>query len=364
MAARPDIALRPRIARGRSPHIAYVIDPRFPGGTSSAVAQELAAVARDARLSVHAISSRMFDGREVAPQLARALDGMGQELIWDAPRIEADTVILHNPSFLKFQAELPVRIVTRHLIVVTHENFERPGGAEAFDVARCLDQIDRATLALRKSIAPISPHNRATVAAWQARTPLAAVWDVLPEDWFNICEFALAPPTDRPRDRRGRHSRPGFEKFPSLAAMDLCFPPRAANVILGGDSFADAARQRPHWTIYPFQTLEVADYFEMMDVMVYFTAATFRESFGRVLAEAIAAGKLVISDADTASAFGGAVVAGMPGEVDAIIARFTGDPALYRQQVLRAQQRMRDYSAEAFRARFGGILGRGPVAAV
>jgi hypothetical protein len=34
------------------------------------------------------------------------------------------------------------------------------------------------------------------------------------EDWINICDFPFAPPTPAPRDRRGRHSRPGFEKFP------------------------------------------------------------------------------------------------------------------------------------------------------
>ncbi|MEM6761186.1 MAG: hypothetical protein AAF601_17075, partial [Pseudomonadota bacterium] len=55
------------------PRIAYVIEPRFPGGTSSAVAQELAVAVTLGDVQVHAISSAMFPGREVAPVLEKAI---------------------------------------------------------------------------------------------------------------------------------------------------------------------------------------------------------------------------------------------------------------------------------------------------
>jgi hypothetical protein len=346
------------------PRIAYVIDPRFPGGTSAAVARELRAVAPHARLEVHGITSAMFPGRAPAGVLVAALDDLGLRLRADAPCIAADRVILHNPSFLKFDTRLASRIVAEGLVVVTHENFLRPGGHETHDVARCLDLIDGASLCLRKTIAPISPHNRATVMDWLASHPSHAHWDVMAEDWINICDFPLAPPTPAPRDRRGRHSRPGFEKFPPPADMDLCFPRHAeANVILGADLIDGLARERPHWEAIPFQGLDLAAYFARIDFMVYFTARTFRESFGRVLAEGIAAGKVVISDAETASVFGDAVVAARPAEVDGIVAAFVADPARYAAQVRRAQARLSAFSAESFLRTQAGVFETGAEAA-
>jgi hypothetical protein len=331
------------------PRIAYVIDPRFPGGTSAAVARELRAVVPHARVEVHAVASAMFPGRPVAPVLATAFEDLGLTLREGAPCIAAEHVILHNPSFLRFDTRFPARIVAGELTVVTHENFLRPGGHETHDVGRCLDLIDRASLALRKVLAPVSSHNRDTVLRWLAARPRHDRWEVRDADWFNICDVPLQSPAGAPRDRRGRHSRPGFEKFPSLADLDLCFPRHAeANVILGADLMTDAARARPHWQTHPFDGIELADYFARIDFMVYFTAPTFRESFGRVLAEGIAAGKVVISDPDTARIFGDAVVAATPAEVDGIVAAFLAEPARYAAQVRLARRRLADFSAARF----------------
>ncbi|KAB2882805.1 MAG: glycosyltransferase family 4 protein [Albidovulum sp.] len=340
------------------PRIAYVLDPRFPGGTSAAVAEEVAAVRPLVRPEVHAVTSRMFSGQSLSPALAGALDAAGIEAVWDAPVIAADTVILHNPAFLKFDKTLGRRIVARELIVVTHENFQRPGGAEGFDVAGCLDRIDRGTVALRKTLAPVSAHNRVTVSDWVARNGVRPGWSLAADDWFNICDFPLTPPTDAPRDRRGRHSRPGFEKFPPRAVLDLCFPRHAeANVILGAEVLMAEEAPVPHWQLHPFRGLDLERYFGMIDFMVYFTAPTWQESFGRVLAEAIAAGKVVISDAATAAGFAGAVVPTRPEEVDALIRGFIADPGRYASQVRRAQATLSRFSAEAFQARFAAATG-------
>lgn len=342
------------------PRVALVLDPRFPGGTSSAVAEEIAAIRPMVRPAIHAVSSRMFAGRSLSPALAAACDTAGLEPVWDAPVIAADTAILHNPAFLKLDASLGRRIIARELIVVTHENFLRPGGAEGFDVAGCLDRIDRGTLALRKTLAPVSAQNRATVTGWIARNGLRPGWSVAAEDWFNICAFPLAPPTETPRDRRGRHSRPGFEKFPPRQVLDLCFPAHAeANVILGAEVLMAGDAAPPHWQLHPFRGLDLARYFEMIDFMVYFTAPTWQESFGRVLAEGIAAGKAVISDPATAAGFGGGVIAARPEEVDGIIAALVAAPERYGAHVRAAQATLSRFSAEAFRTRFAAATGPG-----
>jgi hypothetical protein len=232
--------------------IALVIDPRFPGGTSSAVAQEIRTLAPLLPLQVHAISSAMFPGREVAPVLAQAMDAMHLTLTWDSPRISAGLVVVHNPSFLKFDTAFVPRIVARDLVVVTHENISRPAGVDAFDMERCLGFIDRSSLALRKQLAPVSNINRDIARDWLAKSRFTG-WGLTADDWHNICSFVLSSPTGSPTDRRGRHSRPGFEKFPSLAAMDMCFPRHAvSNVILGGDTLIADGVSRPHWQLVPF----------------------------------------------------------------------------------------------------------------
>lgn len=340
------------------PSLAYVLEPRFPGGTSAAVAAELRQAVRAARVSVHGIASRMFGAdQRVAPRLAEALADLSLGLGWDGPAVSADVVVLHNPSFLRFQDNLATRFLCRDLVVVAHENFLRPGGQEAFDVRRCLDLIGRSTLALRKWIAPVSAASRASVTGWLATDGRPDGWRLIGFDWFNICDMELREPTRHPRDRRGRLSRPGVEKFPGLADMDMCFPAHAqANVILGADHWQAAGIDRPHWCMYPFQGLAVTRFFEMIDFMVYFTAPTWRESFGRVLAEAIAAGKVVLSDPDTASIFGGGVVACAPASVDGHIAQFIADPPRYRDRALMAQDVLRGFSGDAFRARLEGFL--------
>ncbi|MFD0981442.1 hypothetical protein [Tropicimonas aquimaris] len=308
---------------------------------------------------VHARSSAMFgQERRIAPVLREAIDELHLPLVWDAPQISADVVVFHNPSFLKFQRSFEGRIIARQLVVVTHENFTRPGGAEAFDVAGCLDQIDHATLALRKCLAPISVHNRSTVTEWLAAHPDCAGWEVLDANWFNICDLRIDDRGVQPRDRRGRHSRPTREKFPPLAALDLCFSPRAeANVILGSDFLLNAEVARPHWTMLPFGAIDVGAFLEMIDFHVYFTSPAWRESFGRVIAEALAAGKVVLTDAETGATFGDAVVACQPAEVDAVIAEFLARPELYAEQVRRAGPVLEAMSESAFRARMVSLLG-------
>lgn len=340
------------------PTLAYVIDPRFPGGTSAAVAAELPVATDLTRISIHAVSGRMFSGGVPAPVLADRIDQLGLPLRWDSPVIGAETILLHNPSFLRFQNRLECQLICRDLVVITHENFYRPGEEPAFDVAKCLGQISRASLSTCRWLAPVSPHNRATVERWLARNGNPDGWRLLPWDWFNICEFtAPETATGIPRDRRGRLSRPGPEKFPALDDLERCFPPHAAaNVILGADLLIDGGHGRPHWQLHRFGALPVAEFFEKIDFMVYFTAPALRESFGRVLAEAMGAGKVVLTDAATAQPFGAGVIACTPAEVDEIIARHVARPEIFAAQVRRGQERLKSFSGAGFACRLADFI--------
>jgi len=327
-----------------------------------AAAAEIRALADVVDLEVVALETAMFSGRRVHPALAAALEERGLELAWEPPVVRADTVVVHNPSCLRFDTALSVRISCAQAVVVTHENFLRPNGSEAFDVAGCLRLLERAMVCGRRYLAPVSPYNRRTVADWLARAGRA--WTLLATDWFNIVDAALLPPTSAPRDRRGRHSRPGFEKFPPPHVMRAHFPPHAeACIILGGDGLRLEPEAIPaHWDLRPFGATAVDAFLREIDVFVYFTNPLWRESFGRAVAEAIAAGKVVITDPATATSFPEMVIASDGSDVDRIVAELVRAPERYVEVVRRAQSGLARFAPEAFLARVLPELVRGGAA--
>ncbi|WP_424930486.1 hypothetical protein [Amaricoccus tamworthensis] len=341
-----------RISRSNAPRprrrVTLVVDPRFSGGTSAAVAAEIGTLAPHVDLSVVAVETAMFSGRTVHAGLQRAMEENGIDLVWNPKVVRGDVVVIHNPSCLKFNSDLALRISCRVAVVVTHENFVRPNGSEGFDVGLCLDLIDRALVCGVRVLAPVSDYNRLGVAEWLDRE--GAAWDLAEFNWFNICDFEMKAPNPAPADRRGRHSRAGLEKFPPLGVMKAHFPKTAEScTILGGDYFLEDPDSVPaHWTVRKFGAMDVGEFLRELDFFVYFTHSSWRESFGRVIAEAIAAGKLVITDAGTARVFGDAVVSSDGSDVDEIVAAYVADPEGYVRFVEEAQRALERFRPERF----------------
>ena len=167
-AARPLVDAVPTTARARR-RVALLVDPRFPGGTGSAVAAEIRALAPRVNLAVFHLATAMFPGREVNPAIRRALDELSLPLLPQPPVVHADTIVLHNPTCLRFDTALGPRLSAARVIVVTHENFLRPGGCEGFDVGHCLGLVAGRVAGGERLLAPISATNRASVAAWLGR---------------------------------------------------------------------------------------------------------------------------------------------------------------------------------------------------
>ena len=277
-------------------------------------------------------------------------------MAWNPPVVHADTIVFHNPSCLRFDTAPAVRISCARLSLVTDENFLLPNGSEGFDVAGCLDRLEAALVCGTRRLAPVSPYNRRTVEAWIGRE--RRDWRLTAADWLTVLEPDLVPPTRTPRDRRGRHSRPGLEKFPPLETMLAHFPPHAERcAILGGDGFLLDPKAVPsHWELLRFGAADVADFLAGIDFFVYFTNPNWRESFGRAIAEAIAAGKLVITDPGTAAIFGDAVVASDGTDVDGIVQDFVADPRRYVAFVEAAQETLSAFRPAAFIERVTSLI--------
>lgn len=338
-------------------------DPRFPGGTGGAVAAEMRALAPVCDLSLVALATAMFKGRRLNPAIEAALEDLGLAPCWNPAVVHADTLVFHNPSCLRFDRTLDVRLSCAEAFVVTHENFLRPGGAEGFDVGKCLGLIEEALVSGRRWLAPISSHNRETVSDWIRQA--GSDWVCTAQDWFNVIDAPLVAPVAAPRDRRGRHSRPGPEKYPPREALLRQFPPHAERcILLGADSLMKDGEEIPrHWDLRAFGTSDVGRFLGEIDFFVYFTHPLWRESFGRVIAEAIAAGKLVVTDPDTARTFGSAVIASDGSDIDRIVAEYVSQPARYGAFVRRAQETLARFGAEAFRERFSTLVHKGQGAA-
>lgn len=333
------------------PRVSLIVDPRFSGGTSSAVAQEIRSMADIVELKLYAIETEMFKGRYVNPTIQSALDDTCTPIIWGESVIRGQIIIFHNNVSLKRNVSLDIRINCDALLVVTHENFLNPYGEQAFDVGGSLRLLSKSSICATKWLAPISDYNRTTVLAWLNDASQVDGWQLAPFNWMNICTYDFVEPNRNPSDRRGRHSRPGYEKFPPLSAMMKHFPQIAAsNIILGADNWIERPYECPkHWELHRFGSMSVEKFLASIDFFVYFTHPGWQESFGRVIAEAIAAGKLVITDNRTAQAFGSAVVTSGGDDVDEIIANFISKPDEYVQFVINAQRKLSEFSSAKFR---------------
>lgn len=310
-------------------------------------------------MRVAALRTRMFADRPLHIELARTCADLGIEIELDLKTIADDVIVFHNPSFLKFETgDLP-RLMCDFALIVNHENLLTPQGLEGFDVGHCLGLLDEALLCRQAQMAAVSPYNRSTIENWQATQDNP--WQIAPALWPNIIDLPRANPNARPQDRRGRHSRVGAEKFPSRAAMEALFPPHAFNAILGGDLFID---QDPpaYWHIHKFRSLSVDRFLSMIDFFVYFTHPALQESFGRVLAEAIAAGKMVITDPATAQTFGPGVMGCSIEQVDGIIQSHIADPKAYVECVRQAQAGLDAFAPAQFLANVRKIFDEGQAA--
>jgi len=134
------------------------------------------------------------------------------------------------------------------------------------------------------------------------------------------------------------------------------FPPTCARVrMLGADGLLKSETP-PHWELLNFGSEKVDDFLQSIDFFVYFTHSCWQESFGRVIAEAIAAGKLVITSRAIASTFSDSIVAAEPDQIDEIVQGFVANPENYGAQVRRSQRALAEFGAPAFIRRFEELV--------
>ena len=358
--ARPLVDAVPATARARR-RVALLVDPRFPGGTGSAVAAEIRALAPRVNLAVFDLATAMFRGRAGRTRRSPALwRSWACRSCREPPVVHADTIVLHNPTCLRFDSALGPRLSAARVIVVTHENFLRPGGCEGFDVGHCLGLVAGRVAGGERLLAPDfghQPRERRRLAGAASGFGLAPRPGRLAEHLRPAVPRADAHAARPPRpplacrssrsSRRSRRCAPSSRHRPSAArssAPTPCFSTARACRRTG----SCCASGRCRFPISsPASTSSSTS-----------PIRCWRESFGRAIAEAIAAGKLVITDPETAEPFGPGVVAdtGTGDGIDRIIASHVADPSRYAAAVRRAQADLAAYRPDPVAARLAALL--------
>jgi UDP:flavonoid glycosyltransferase YjiC (YdhE family) len=323
--------------------IIFIADPRFPGGTSTALAAEVKAAAL-AGLSVAlkpVLSPLLRQARSFHPKLLADVAQSGAVVLGPEARADCRFAVLHHPMVFDRLPAQPLGIVADHAVVVLHHPPLDGLGVVAYDVAHIL-AVAELCMGCKVWLAPVGPLVRAQLQGWEAST--------LAVDWSNLIDLSewpdqsarLAAPLGKVM-RIGRHSRPHPPKWPATLAL--------ANQVYGNQSWlcvsmlgADAAGLKrrygqipAHWQLLPFGAIEVQDYLATLDAWVYFHDPQWVEAFGRAILEAAGSGLPVIVPKHFQQLFGPACIYCDPGEVADVLHDLQTDDTARGFQAQRAR---------------------------
>ncbi len=278
--------------------VVVVGDLRFPGGTSSCIAQEIRA------LAAHGYQVALVHVPAAIIRQKRAPHGDIQACIEERLAVLEDTdqplnarlLVLHNPYVFTETPNPRPQIHATAKVLVAHQPVLDSNGIPYYDAHRvnsvCEDLFGGGIV-----WAPISPTSRTNLE--QAQLP----FPILDEDWTNLIDFSRWQ-ADRSKPVGsnpviGRHSRPDWQKWPADRETILQIHPDQPTVdvrLLGvADNLRKIVGEFPqNWQTFAFNEVNPADFVRTIDFFVYYHHPDWVEGFGRCIAEALAAGAVVI----------------------------------------------------------------------
>lgn len=339
----------------------FVADPRFPGGTSTALAAEMQAATK-ARMS-HALvpikSSVLRRCWPFHPEIAEQLQEGTTVLVEPDQEVVARFAVIHHPMIFQEPPASYLGIQAKHVVLVLHHPPMDGLGKVEYGLEQIVEHV-RAAFGQVPLLAPVGPKVRAQLPkAGVAGAPL------LDRDWHNIIDVrrwpARQPDLLHSPIHVGRTSRPHPPKWPDSREEAMkAWPKRPdlhVSMLGGGDFLTRVYDPVPgHWDLRPFQSQDVKAYLSELDFFVYFHSAKWVEAFGRSILEALASGLVCILPASFEPLFGPAAVYAEPGDVSQIIDEFTADPRRYQMQSRRARSYVeKTFGLDTFPERLAAI---------
>lgn len=302
----------------------FVADVRFEGGSSTALALELAGAAQMGLVC----GLLMVRGPIIRhplpthPELRAALEAGLVQRLDPEEEARARAVLIHHPGILTHAFRPCPRIAAEKTVVVLHHPVRDAAGRPQYDLARVVEHA-RMAFGTEVLLAPVSPVvRRGLPPALPAGARLMAA------GWDNLLDLSLWPPRG-PRSPDapvvlGRHARPDPKKWPDSAEeafATLPVPGDWSARILGGGAFL-TEKYGPlpaKWHLEPYRADGVAGWLAGLDFWVYFHSSAWSEAFGRTVIEAMAVGVPVILPGFMRPLFGDAATYCEPHEVEATI---------------------------------------------
>lgn len=311
--------------------IVVIGDFRFPGGTSTAVAAELRALASTE------YSVALY--HQPVPQLTRPDSTWNAQVRAEIERhrfpiispgeaVDATLVVAHSPWLFTRRPEIVPAIRSRLRLLVVHALPTDARGRLLYDPWT----IDaRAQEALGGTIvwAPNSPTCRKSLDRTGMPFPRLA------EDWTNVI---FVDDWGHARDRLlgtkpiiGRHSLARVEKWPeSLETIRQAYRP-GGDITVRMMGVHDSVIKRvggvpPNWKVMTINEIPVREFLAGIDFFVYYHHPDWIETFGRAPAEAISAGCVAILPPYFEATFGPAAVYCEPSEALPTVERIAASP--------------------------------------
>lgn len=342
--------------------IVMVADPRFTGGTTSAIVADVEALATaGARIGLLAVRSEFpyLDQFETNPKWWALFDLEGVVAVNYQSDVSANCVFFHNPLVFDFKLTPNVQLKSEVAVLVTHHAPFNGLGELEYDPARVAGNIRR-RFGLMPTFAPISTSVRRQLERFEPAVSL------IPQDWPNVFDPSVfvrkTPILSAERVTIGRHSRPDPTKWGDRAAeIEAALPvsrnsrirvmgcPRQHLETIGVDTSA--------WAILDFNEEPVVQFLERLDIFSYFYARHWFEAFGRIVAEAALTETACILDKRLETNFRDVGYFCQPDEVCSVVEHIKNDPKGARVRAAKARQIIVDrYRADSLEKRWKSLL--------
>lgn len=343
--------------------IAVIGDFRFPGGTSTAVAEELEAQhAAGYRTALIQIKGPVLKfPHAFHPRIRACLDAGHAELVHPDTHVSAGLLLAHHPTLFTYRPKraLNVHADTR-LLVIWHPPLDGEANP-SYDWVRIRANAE-ATLGDEVVWAPVGPAVRAQFESFDEAPPLTSY------DWHSVVDPKVWRVPRKafcdPRPVIGRHSRPDPLKWPDTRELTLAsYPadPRFLVRVLGAGPFLHRllGGYPRNWQTWSFNGLPARDFLGTIDFFVYFHHSHWVEAFGRVVIEAMASGAVAILPEPFRPLFGDDVLYAEPGEAPHLALGLRADLRTWRELSERGQAAVqRRFSHKAHVERLRALIGR------
>ncbi|SCW82822.1 UDP:flavonoid glycosyltransferase YjiC, YdhE family [Rhizobium mongolense subsp. loessense] len=324
--------------------VVHAADPRFHGGTSSALRTELKA-ANQWGVSCGLLPFLGQRTRELGVFDSRTAAVIEQSnTVWLTGSEEAtcDILLAHHPAVFERMPRSPVRLQPRRVVCVVHHPLFDGNRVPQYDlgvVERVLDRL----FGVPVVFAPVGPKVRSQFDSIGTESPA-----LLRHDLWNMVDLAewASPQRTAPTGtvNLGRHTRADPAKWPSSAdELRAAYPdtPNFAIKVLGGAPTSIQPWIGSNWQISPFAQNSVPDFLRRLDFYVYFHSPQWVEAFGVCIAEAMASGLVTVLDPSFEGLFEGGAVYCNVAETRNVIERFVASPSTYLQQSNAARELVR-----------------------